>query len=80
MRIPSTSSELQLGKDMPVVLTQLVLFNEDIADSVKAVRSMGMRLRWYAANFPTPKETGQVPLPDFPWTRDWLHEAGYKGG
>ena len=36
-------------------------FNEDVADWTRAVMSLGMQLRRYVANFPTPQEAGQVP-------------------
>ena len=34
--------------------------------------AQGMLLRRYMPNFPTPAEAGQVPLPGFPRTREWL--------
>ena len=37
--------------------------------------ALGMHLRRFATNFPTPLEAGQVPLPGFPQTRDWLTKA-----
>lgn len=44
-------------------------FIEDVADLAKVVMSIGMRQRRYVANCPNPQEVGQVPLPEFPWTR-----------
>ena len=51
-------------------------FNEDIADWSRAVMARGIHLRRYAPIFPTPAEAGQVPLPGFPRTREWLTKAG----
>lgn len=45
-------------------------FCEDVADWVRVIISIGMRLRRYAVNFPTPQEAGQVPLPEFTRIRD----------
>ena len=50
-------------------------FNEDIVDWSKAVMARGMHLRRYSPNFPTPAEVGQVPLPEFPRTREGLTKA-----
>ena len=50
-------------------------FNEDVADWSRAVMAQGMLLRRYAPNFPTPVEAGQVPLPGFARTREWLTKA-----
>ena len=50
-------------------------FNEDIADWSRAVMARGMHLRRYAPSFPTPVEAGQVPLPGFPRTWEWLTKA-----
>ena len=36
--------------------------------------SIGMQLWRYAANISTPREAGQVPLPEFPQTITWLHK------
>ena len=53
-------------------------FNEDIADWSRAVMARGMHLQRYALSFPTPVEAGQVPLPGFPRTREWLTKAEVK--
>lgn len=36
---------------------------------------VGMYLRQFAANFSTSKEADQVPLAEFPRTREWLHKT-----
>lgn len=36
---------------------------------------IGFRLRQYPVNFPTPREAGQIPLPELPWMMEWLHKA-----
>ena len=51
------------------------VFNEDIAEWSRAVMARGMHIRRYAPSFPTPAEAGQVPLPGFPRTREWLTKA-----
>ena len=51
------------------------VFNENIADWSRAVMARGMHLRRYAPSFPTPVEAGQVPLPGFPRTWEWLTKA-----
>ena len=53
-------------------------FNEDIAEWSRAVMARGMHLQRYALSFPTPVEAGQVPLPGFPRTREWLTKAEVK--
>lgn len=50
------------------------IFNKDFADSTRALMSVCMYLRVFTANIPTPMEAGHVPLPEFPWTREWLQE------
>lgn len=50
-------------------------FNEDIEEWSKAVVAEGMHLRRYAPSFPCPVEGRQVPVPGFPWTREWLTTA-----
>lgn len=50
-------------------------FNKHTAEWTRAVMSVGMHLRWSAVNFPTPKEAGQVPFPEFQRTREWLHKV-----
>lgn len=50
-------------------------FNEDFADWSRAVMPIGIRPRRYAVIFPTPRESGQDPLPRFPRTIEWLHKA-----
>lgn len=57
---------------------QAQVFIEDIAEWTRAVISVGMHLRRFAANFPIPKEMGAVPLPGFSRTREWLHKAELK--
>ena len=46
-------------------------FKEDIADWSRAAMVRDMHLRRYAPSFPA----GQVPLPGFPRTREWLTKA-----
>ena len=48
------------------------VFNEDIVELKTVLMSVGMHRRRFAANFSSPKEAGQVPLPEFPRTREWL--------
>ena len=60
----------------PTFIRMLVqLFNEDIAELWRALIALGIHLRRFAANFPTPMKTRQVPLSGFLLTREWLTKA-----
>lgn len=45
-------------------------FNEDVADWMRAVMSLGMRLRRFLANFPTPQVAGHVSATGILRTRE----------
>lgn len=51
------------------------VFYEDVADRARAVLSIGIRQRRYAAKFPIPREPGQVLLPEVQLMIEWLHKA-----
>lgn len=58
----TTSSEMLLGREMPVMLSQQVVFNEDVADWARAVTSIGLQLRRYTKIYRTWEKVGQVML------------------